>query len=250
MSDEFHDGARDEVWLHDLQRRAAPLRVELPPWGEVLARDAWREPSTTPAQPRRWRLPVAVAVAFAAGALLTLAWRSPEAPTVTAPEAPLPVAAPSVPATPKVPGPAPSVVPMPAVAPIVPPPETAASAVVPAVAPSVKPVPRVRPRPRAKPPSTPAIELPERLSAGQIKLSLVPILPRVRACAAESGVEGVRVQVKLTISGELGRVTSALVMSQQELPDGFGSCVEQAVKRAEFPRFRKSPLGVVYPFEL
>src|SRR5690349_1292248 len=62
----------DDAWVSEVARRALPLRVALPPWGEVLAREALRAPPRE-AVPRRGRWGI-TALAIAAGACAVWAW--------------------------------------------------------------------------------------------------------------------------------------------------------------------------------
>lgn len=63
----------DESWIRELEVRVRPLRVELPPWGEVLAREAVRAPSREKVSASRNKWFVAAAVAMAAG-VVVMTW--------------------------------------------------------------------------------------------------------------------------------------------------------------------------------
>jgi hypothetical protein len=92
--------------------------------------------------------------------------------------------------------------------------------------------------------------LPDTLTTKQIKAAMAKVKPRVKACAAEHhATPGERVKIKLSISGDTGRVTSV----HAEVPHddtALGRCIAEAVEGARFQRFRKPWLGVVYPFDM
>lgn len=73
------------------------------------------------------------------------------------------------------------------------------------------------------------------------------VLPQIKACGRTYGVrKDTRMKVKLLVAGESGTVSSARVQQPwTETP--LGQCVARMARRASFPRFRKSRLGVVYP---
>jgi predicted Zn finger-like uncharacterized protein len=69
------------------------------------------------------------------------------------------------------------------------------------------------------------------------------VTPAVRACAqGQSGVA----KVAITVSGSSGQVTSA---QANGVDDPIKSCIEDAVRDAEFPRFSKPTFRVDYPFK-
>lgn len=172
----------DESWIRELEERARPLRVELPPWGEVLAREAVRAPSReTSGVSRKWI--VAAAVAMAA-AVVVAAWPRHETQRAADPTSnpviesatrePGVIGTPSVdggnvePPTVESPTVESPLVPVPPTPPVVTPPvvtppvETADEALVdvsPQDRESLEKVPRVRPTPRRRaPPRVPASE--------------------------------------------------------------------------------------------
>lgn len=283
----------DEAWVSELERRAAPLRVALPPWGEVLARETWHvPPAERGVASNRW---VTAAIGFVAAAGLGLVWwdRSEvpvpsviavddeeiaEAPTVAA-VAPAPVPTLVIELGPPPPSSPPSVaprkqpLPKPSKGPKSqrkrPAPELTVDCILdprlckPARA-RVKGPPRsADPQPSGptldcildpalcpKPPK-PATDLPDTIGTTEIKAGMGAIIGNVKECGEIHGIEaGTRVIVKLSVSGATGRVTQALIQSPQPVDPAFASCVVAAVRRAEFPRFLKSALGVVYPFTL
>ena len=65
---------------------------------------------------------------------------------------------------------------------------------------------------------------------------------RVSKCA-NSGVA----TVKVTVKGSTGRVSSARASG---VSGSTKSCVERAVKRARFPKFKQSTFSVSFPFRL
>ncbi|MCR9162139.1 MAG: hypothetical protein ACE37F_28775 [Nannocystaceae bacterium] len=93
-------------------------------------------------------------------------------------------------------------------------------------------------------------DLPATLSSAQLRAGMLPIKPRIHACAVgHDAPSGTRVRVKLSVAGETGRVTSATAMAPWT-DEPLGHCVESAVRTATFPKFRKARLGAVYPFTL
>lgn len=251
----------DDAWISELERRAQPLRVALPPWGEVLAREALRAPPREPAPPRgRWRI---AALAIAAGAGMIWAWprevppRDPPATIVDGRED-ITVAVPIVVRPPV------DVVPAPVVDPIEealastpeppPPPRRPRRASRPRAAKEVAPTVDCILDPRlchpAKAAAPPDDDLPETLGTAEIKRGLDGIKAQTRLCAAaHDGVPTQRVKVKFSIAGATGTVTMAIIL-EPELSAGLKHCIVKAVRGAIFPRFRKESLGVVFPLTL
>ncbi len=78
-------------------------------------------------------------------------------------------------------------------------------------------------------------DLPEFPSKAEIRSALKLVKPAALACPNEPGTE---IRVKLSVSGETGRVTSA--------NGGGNNCVARAFFKARFPKFKRLQLGVVY----
>jgi hypothetical protein len=93
-------------------------------------------------------------------------------------------------------------------------------------------------------------DLPETLTTLDIKNGIAPHRAAAKACGARHNVEpGLSVIIKLSIEGATGRVTSAVAQSPHAGTD-LGRCVAKALGKAQFPRFRKASLGVVYPVSM
>lgn len=253
----------DDAWVSELERRAKPLRVALPPWGEVLAREALRAPPREPAPARgRWKI---AALALAAGACAVWAWprRIPPSdplPTIVDAREDMTVAVPIVVAPPT---------------PVAPPP--AADPIEEALARTPEPPPPREPRrsrrasrPRAPKEVAPTVdcildprlchpaktaapphdELPETLGTAEIKRGIDGIRAQTHLCArVHDAAPKQRVKVKFSIAGATGTVTMAIVL-EAELPAGLKQCLVKAVLSGSFPRFRKESLGVVFPLAL
>jgi hypothetical protein len=89
-------------------------------------------------------------------------------------------------------------------------------------------------------------ELPETPSREEVAKTLRALNPLVALCGEGKG--GV-VRVHLAITGKTGQVKEASVVKQfagTELAD----CVVEVVSRAQFPRFRKKTLTVVFPYPM
>lgn len=89
-------------------------------------------------------------------------------------------------------------------------------------------------------------ELPETPSRDEILAILRKLTPAVLACRRrESGT----IRIHLAIAGKSGTVTDASVIKQFAGTD-FAKCATSVVEQAQFPRFRKKTLTVVYPVTL
>lgn len=255
----------DDAWIDEVERRAMPLRVVLPPWGEVLAREALRAPPREPApRSRRWMIAV---VAGAAAAVAAWVWPRHEtrvdSPTMQVREH-------MTAAPPVVTRPPAEITPPPIAAPIED--QLASSSEEPA---DPQPRPRVRRRAR-RPPVTELVEndaptidcildpslcrapktgrpqddLPETLGTTEIKRGIDGIRPLVRDCALTHGaIPKQKVTIKFTISGETGMVTQANIVTPK-LSVGLEQCIIAAMHRASFGRFRKERLGVMFPLKM
>ncbi|HET6584379.1 MAG TPA: hypothetical protein VFG69_13050 [Nannocystaceae bacterium] len=93
-------------------------------------------------------------------------------------------------------------------------------------------------------------ELPQVLTASDIKAAMAPVKASAKACGAKhEAPAGTIVKIKLRVEGATGRVTSPVAQSPHAGTE-LGRCVADAVAKAQFPRFRKAWLGVVYPFTM
>ena len=89
--------------------------------------------------------------------------------------------------------------------------------------------------------------LPEKLTSSDIKAGVNPVKAEAKACGAKHGAAmGEKVTVKISILGRTGRVTSSSAVGRHA-GTPVGNCVAKALAKAEFPRFRKTSLGVQYP---
>jgi hypothetical protein len=103
-----------------------------------------------------------------------------------------------------------------------------------------------------KPPPTgstdPGVE--QTLSQADIKAGIAPVKDAAKACGPKHGAKpGEKVQVRLSISGSSGTVTSATAQgAHQGTP--LGNCVAAALKKATFKKFAKASIGAVYPITM
>jgi hypothetical protein len=92
--------------------------------------------------------------------------------------------------------------------------------------------------------------LPHKLSTADIRAGVEAVKPAAKRCGPKHGATpGTRLKVKMSISGETGRVTSSVV----EPPLGatpLGRCVAAALAQARFPRFSAASVGAVYPITM
>ncbi len=86
-------------------------------------------------------------------------------------------------------------------------------------------------------------DLPETPSRDQVMSAMNGVKSAVQACGAGSGVATVTVSV----AGETGRVTNAQVGG---VTGPGGSCIAQAVRKAQFPKFKNKVFKVSFPFKL
>jgi hypothetical protein len=94
-------------------------------------------------------------------------------------------------------------------------------------------------------PAMAASNLPAQPSRSQVASSLRSVSSRVARCG---GGEGGQVNVRVSVSGRTGRVTSANVSGAPN--GGVRSCVSAAVRGARFPRFSNPTFGVTFPYRL
>ena len=92
--------------------------------------------------------------------------------------------------------------------------------------------------------------LPDTLSSSDIRSGMRLAKPRVAACGLKHHAPaGQKVKVKLAILGATGRVLDAHAMGTvADTP--LGRCIEKAVSKARFPKFKRPRLGAVYPFTM
>src|SRR6185503_15836040 len=87
--------------------------------------------------------------------------------------------------------------------------------------------------------------LPETLTTADIKHAIAKVKDRAQRCGEQyGGRSGERVNVKLAVAGATGRVTASFAIGSHD-GTAFGDCVAAVLATAEFPRFRKTSLGVV-----
>jgi len=92
--------------------------------------------------------------------------------------------------------------------------------------------------------------LPEKLSATDIKNGVSPYKAAAKSCGGKhGGKSGEKVTIKLSISGSTGKVTAASATGTHA-GTPLGNCVAAALKKAKFQKFQKSSLGVQYPIRL
>ena len=106
-----------------------------------------------------------------------------------------------------------------------------------------------RSQPTAAPAAAPdaaASLLPFTPAREEVRQALHELAPAVSACShGESGV----IRVHLTVAGVSGTVTGASVTKQFAGTD-LARCAAKVVETAQFPRFRKKNLTVVFPYTL
>jgi len=103
---------------------------------------------------------------------------------------------------------------------------------------------------KAPPKKEPEANLPEKLTSEDIKEGVASVKDTAKACGAKHGAPpDTKVQVKLSISGQTGTVSSA---SAQPPHTGtpLGNCVAAALKKAKFKKFSKESIGAVYPVRM
>jgi hypothetical protein len=92
--------------------------------------------------------------------------------------------------------------------------------------------------------TAPKANLQETPSRDQVMSAMNSVKPAVASCAqGQSGVA----MVTVSVAGETGRVTNAQVSG---VTGPAGSCVAQAVRKAQFPKFANKVFKVQYPFKL
>lgn len=97
-------------------------------------------------------------------------------------------------------------------------------------------------------PSAPSGNLPDKLSASQIRSALSGPKAKAKQCAdMHAAPAGTKVSVKLSVAGS-GKVRSATPLAPHA--NGLGRCVANALKSATFDRFAAPAMGVVYSVRL
>jgi hypothetical protein len=182
-------------------------------------------PAPAPARPRRW-LPFAALTLLAAlviaGAAFIFAPQLLKRPAEAKPNAPTTAVTTATPppAPPKEPGPAPT----PVVAPEPEPPEDPTQAADPDEDDPTQPVDEPPPG-----------ELPERISHQQFMRGLAGVNSAVDRCGRSYALRGMKVRVKVKISGATGEPLSVEVQGNHA-GSTLGDCIARAVRKASFPR--------------
>ena len=261
------DGDDDDIVV--LQRVLAPLREPPRPWGDVHAQVRFAAAARPPTHAGVRTIAAAVAVAAA----VALGWwwgRSDGEPRAMAPAIePVPVADPPVvePAPVKT-----VVVPMPVAVPVASDEAVAMGARREMLFRQFRTLSERRQK-HAKGHSTPEEEAtttnvdaavrasapddvaridnaPQMLNSDDIKAGLAPVKAAARACGRKhKAAPDVTVNIKLSIAGATGLVTSAVAQSPHDRT-ALGRCVAEALGKAQFPRFLNVSMGVVYPVSM
>lgn len=106
--------------------------------------------------------------------------------------------------------------------------------------------------PPSVPPKTAKIDpnLPETLGNGDIRSGIATVKSSAKMCGDKFGAQdGEKVRVKLSIVGATGAVSSTAAEDPHR-GTPLGNCVAAALKKATFPHFRKSVIGVEYTITL
>jgi len=93
--------------------------------------------------------------------------------------------------------------------------------------------------------AAPASDLPKTPSRDQVVAAMNSVKGDVSACA-KGGASGVAT-VSVSVAGATGRVTNAQVNG---VTGPAGSCIAQAVRKAQFPKFSSAVFKVAFPFKL
>ncbi len=88
--------------------------------------------------------------------------------------------------------------------------------------------------------------VPETPSRQQVMKAIKKITPSAKRCAAGSSVSGVA-KLTIVVKGSSGQVVSA---KAKGIDEPVRSCIEQEVKKAQFPSFSKPELSINYPLKL
>ncbi len=89
--------------------------------------------------------------------------------------------------------------------------------------------------------------LPQKLTSIDVRRGFATVKPAAKACGRKHGASsGTKVKVKVSIEGATGKVISAKAIG--DLADSpVGTCVSDALRGAQFPRFRAKQMGLTYP---
>ncbi len=101
-------------------------------------------------------------------------------------------------------------------------------------------------------PAAPAADsnLPVTLSQSDIKSGFEAVKPAAKACGGKhSAAPGTSVNVKVSIDGTTGRVTSSTAQGDQA-GTALGNCVAKELMKASFKKFQKAQMGVIYPIRV
>ncbi len=89
--------------------------------------------------------------------------------------------------------------------------------------------------------------LPETPTAASVLNALKAVQGDVRACG--NGQHGVA-KTAIGVNGNTGRVTSAKVVSGPFVGTPVAGCIERAVRKASFPRFKRTSFSLDFPFTI
>ena len=98
---------------------------------------------------------------------------------------------------------------------------------------------------KTAPATKPAADLPEKPTKQDVMKALNGVKPKVQACG--KGASGVAT-LSINIAGSTGKVASAKVVSGPFKGTPNAGCIENAVKKAKFPKFKQTKFSVSYPF--
>jgi len=91
---------------------------------------------------------------------------------------------------------------------------------------------------------------PEKLSQTQLRTGLTAAKSAAKQCGRTHGATpGSSVQIKLSIAGSTGSVSSA-TPTGDAADTALGLCVAGAAEKASFPTFTKSTMGVLFTFRM
>jgi Sec-independent protein translocase protein TatA len=88
-------------------------------------------------------------------------------------------------------------------------------------------------------------DMPDKPTKQDVMNALNAVKPKVQSCG--KGQTGVAT-VSINIAGSTGNVASAKVVSGPFKDTPQAGCIENAVKKAKFPKFKQSKFSVSYPF--
>ena len=90
----------------------------------------------------------------------------------------------------------------------------------------------------------------EKLSQSELRKGLTGAKSAAKQCGRNHGAAaGSGVKIKLSIAGASGSVTKATPLDDHA-GTALGLCVASAAKKASFPTFTKSAMGVVFTFRM